>query len=95
MLDHVTVHFQLTSSLPQDLIQIWTAEVEAWERDPSQPNPLVSQVKTPSQASVRRQLAEDEARTAGTATELCLDERVSPSVLLSCGLDLEAEQYVF
>ncbi|KAG6839651.1 hypothetical protein C0991_000506 [Blastosporella zonata] len=91
-IDHVTAHHQLNTSLPTDLFIKWTAEVEAWERDPSQPNPLVSIVQTPTQAAVRRKLAESEALNAGTAAETSLDERVSPSVLIACGLEIEVDQ---
>ncbi|KAG6914117.1 hypothetical protein DXG01_002336 [Tephrocybe rancida] len=90
--DHVTAHFELNTSLPRDLLLKWTTAVEAWERDPSQPNPLVSIVDTPTQAAVRRELAQAEASELGTTAEYSLDDRVSPSVLISCGLDLEAEQ---
>ena len=48
----------------------------------------------PTQAAVRRQLAEEEAKDLAAGKDFTLDDRVSPSVLISTGLDLEAEQYV-
>ena len=47
----------------------------------------------PSQAAVRRQLAEDEAKDLAAGKDFTLDDKVSPSVLIATGLDLEAEQY--
>ena len=48
----------------------------------------------PTQAAVRRQLAEEEAKDLAAGKDFTLDDRVSPSVLIAAGLDLEAEQYV-
>jgi hypothetical protein len=39
-------------------------------------------------------LAEDEAKDLAAGKDFTLDDRVSPSVLIAAGLDLEAEQYV-
>jgi hypothetical protein len=47
----------------------------------------------PTQAAVRRQLAEDEAKDLAAGKDFTLDNKVSPSVLIAAGLDLEAEQY--
>jgi hypothetical protein len=40
-------------------------------------------------------LAEEEAKDLATGKDFTLDDRVSPSILIALGLDLEAEQYVF
>jgi hypothetical protein len=48
----------------------------------------------PTQAAVRRQLAEEEAKNLAAGNDFTLDDKVSPSVLIATGLDLEAEQYV-
>ena len=37
-------HEQLESSLPIDVLKQWKKEVEAWERDPSKPNPFEQMV---------------------------------------------------
>ena len=39
-------------------------------------------------------MAEEEAKDLAAGKDFTLDDRVSPSVLVSAGLDLEAEQYV-
>jgi hypothetical protein len=49
----------------------------------------------PTQAAVRRQLAEDEAKDLAAGKDFTLDDKVSPSVLIAAGLDLEAEQYIY
>jgi hypothetical protein len=48
----------------------------------------------PSQAAIRRQLAEAEARDIAEGRDFALDDKVSPSILISSGIDLESEQYV-
>ena len=48
----------------------------------------------PTQAAVRRQLAEEEAKDLAAGKDFTLDDKVSPSVLIAAGLDLEAEQYI-
>lgn len=48
----------------------------------------------PTQAAVQRELAEAEALDLATGKDFTLDTDVSPSVLVSSGLDLEAEQCV-
>ncbi|KAG6901538.1 hypothetical protein C0995_010776 [Termitomyces sp. Mi166 len=50
-------------------------------------NPLVSKV------DMHQELAQAEADNVGAATETSLDKHVSPSILILCGLDLEAEQH--
>jgi hypothetical protein len=40
MHDHVMAHHEYEASLPSAAIAHWTEEVEAWEKDPSQPNPF-------------------------------------------------------
>jgi hypothetical protein len=48
----------------------------------------------PSQAAIRRQLSEIEAKELLEGRDIALDDNVSPSVLIAFGIDLEAEQYV-
>lgn len=43
-------------------------------------------------AAARRELSEAEARDLATGNDISLDENVSPSVLISAGIDLESEQ---
>jgi hypothetical protein len=44
--------------------------------------------------SVQRELAEDEACDIAEGRDFALDDKVSPSILIASGIDLEAEQYV-
>jgi hypothetical protein len=48
----------------------------------------------PSQAAIRHQLAVDEAHDISEGRDFALDDKVSPSILIASGIDLEAEQYV-
>lgn len=40
MAEHAIAHHQLEASLPSARLDVWTEEVQAWERDASQPNPF-------------------------------------------------------
>ena len=40
MADYVQEHHDLECSLPSDVVVKWGMEVEAWEADPSLPNPF-------------------------------------------------------
>ena len=46
----------------------------------------------PTQASVRRKLADDERHELEAGRDISLDNEVTPSVLISAGIDLEIEQ---
>ncbi|KAF8166405.1 hypothetical protein BJ912DRAFT_1025886 [Pholiota molesta] len=93
MAEHIIAHRQLESTLSQDDIDEWLLAVEAWESDSSKPNPFETTVSGPTQAAVRRQLAEDERRLLEQGRDFSLDDRVTPSVLISMGIDLENEHY--
>ena len=41
-----------------------------------------------------KQLVEDEAQDIANARDMALDEKVTPSVLIITGINLEREQYV-
>lgn len=46
MHDHVIAHHEYQATIPPDSIARWTADVEAWEKDPSNPNPFEVTVKS-------------------------------------------------
>ncbi|KIJ09041.1 hypothetical protein PAXINDRAFT_164415 [Paxillus involutus ATCC 200175] len=71
---------------------IWQCEVEEWENDPSKPNPFVVKTESITQASIRLQLARDEAKAVAAAGEPPLHPDVTPSVLIGAGIDLEDQQ---
>lgn len=93
--DHVIAHAELESSPDwKEKIPHWLTTVLAWEKDPTMPNPYEFTVKTPTQASVRKELSDEEEAAQKAGNDFCLSPDISPSALMVCGLDLEAEQYV-
>ncbi|KAJ2913845.1 hypothetical protein MD484_g6552, partial [Candolleomyces efflorescens] len=90
--EHVIAHQELESTLQRSDIDAWIVAVRTWEKDPTQPNPYELRVKTPTQAAVRRQLAEEEASALAAGTDFTAIDDISPSDIISYGLDLEAEQ---
>ncbi|KAF6747270.1 hypothetical protein DFP72DRAFT_854582 [Ephemerocybe angulata] len=62
-----------------------------WEKDPKKPNPFEMIVETPTQKVVRRVMADDETEALKTGKDFSLNSEISPSALITQGLDLEAE----
>ncbi|RXW13753.1 hypothetical protein EST38_g12102 [Candolleomyces aberdarensis] len=90
--EHVIAHQELEATISPKKLQAWTEAMLAWELDPSSPNPYEVAVKMPTQAGVRRQLAEEEERALTAGVDVALSDQVSPSSLIARGIDLEGEQ---
>ena len=77
-------------------IRAWTANVVAWEKnpDPKKPSPFEITVETPKQSAVRLELAAAEKKAIQEKKDFSLSPNISPSVLISRGIDLETEQCV-
>ncbi|KIY47918.1 hypothetical protein FISHEDRAFT_74257 [Fistulina hepatica ATCC 64428] len=74
-------------------IAAWTAEVEAWESDHSQPNPYEPKLKPLTQRDVRLRLAEEEKAEATRAAALGhIRSKLTAQKLLLQGLELEELQ---
>ncbi|KIY48021.1 hypothetical protein FISHEDRAFT_74058 [Fistulina hepatica ATCC 64428] len=74
-------------------IAAWTAEVEAWESDHSQPNPYEPKLKSLTQRDVRLHLAEEEKAEATRAAALGhIRSKLTAQKLLLQGLELEELQ---
>ncbi|KAG1887614.1 hypothetical protein F4604DRAFT_1877484 [Suillus subluteus] len=70
----------------------WREQVEAWEYDPTQPNPFERKAETVTMASVQLELAREDEINLQTGTCLALHEDCTPSILISTGLELEEQQ---
>ncbi|RXW14662.1 hypothetical protein EST38_g11191 [Candolleomyces aberdarensis] len=90
--EHVIAHQELEATIDAEKLRSWTEAMVAWELDPTNPNPYEVTVKTPTQASVRRQLAEEEERALAAGVDFSLSDEVSPCSLIAMGIDLESEQ---
>ncbi|KAI6096537.1 hypothetical protein EDD16DRAFT_1719774 [Pisolithus croceorrhizus] len=73
-------------------LSTWRRQIEDWEDDPSKPNPFEVKEISITQASIRLQLAKEEARAAQRSPEPPLHPDISPSILISAGIDLEDQQ---
>ncbi|KAG1875869.1 hypothetical protein C8R48DRAFT_745561 [Suillus tomentosus] len=67
----------------------WTNEVLAWELDHSNPNPFESRVTATTQAAVRLELLMQDAQDLEDRSSVSLHSDVTPSILISTGLDIE------
>ncbi|KAJ2927454.1 hypothetical protein H1R20_g9640, partial [Candolleomyces eurysporus] len=90
--EHVIAHQELEATISPEKLRSWTDAMIAWELDPTNPNPYEVAVKTPTQAAVRRQLAEEEEKALAMGVDLSLSDEVSPCSLIAMGIDLEGEQ---
>ncbi|KAH7902904.1 hypothetical protein BJ138DRAFT_1120962 [Hygrophoropsis aurantiaca] len=68
------------------------SEIEQWEADRLKPNPFHSRVNAPTQSSIRLALAQEETCEIEKGHNISLHTEVSPSILVSSGLDLEEQQ---
>ncbi|KAG1775873.1 hypothetical protein EV702DRAFT_972290, partial [Suillus placidus] len=91
---------KLQQSIPASSLSMWKLEIEAWEEDNAQPNPFESRVThklfsllvSMTQAAIRRQLAEKEAADLRAGVDVSLHADISPSVLITSGIDLQDQQ---
>jgi hypothetical protein len=91
--EHVIAHQELETTISPERLRSWTDAMTAWELDPNNnPNPYEVTVKTPTQAAVRRQMAEDEEKALASGVDVSLSDEVSPCSLIAMGIDLEGEQ---
>jgi hypothetical protein len=93
--EHVIAHQELEATIDPEKLWSWKEAMAAWEPDSTNPNPYEVSVRTPTQASVRRQLAEEEERALAAGVDLSLSDEVSPCSLIAMGIDLEGEQCVY
>ncbi|KAG1790740.1 hypothetical protein EV424DRAFT_1476101 [Suillus variegatus] len=77
---------ELERTIQPMLILQWRKEVEAWEEDGSQRNPFESRY------ALRLQLAELEADELQAGTNVSLHTDISPTRLITTGIDLQDQQ---
>lgn len=92
--EHVIAHQELEATIDGEQLHSWAEAMNAWELNPTNPNPYEVAVKTPTQAAVRRQLAEEEEKALAAGVDVSYSDEVSPCSLIAMGIDLEGEQYV-
>ncbi|KAG2087448.1 uncharacterized protein F5147DRAFT_748526 [Suillus discolor] len=81
------------ASLATDELAEWRKDIEAWEEDRSRPNPFEDRATTTmTQAAVRLALSMAEATEIERSNDVSLHDDISPSVLISSGLELEDQQ---
>ncbi|KAG1726114.1 hypothetical protein EDB19DRAFT_1897694 [Suillus lakei] len=81
------------ASLATDELAKWRKDVEEWEANRSRPNPFEGRAMTTmTQAAVRLALSTAEATEIERGNNMSLHDDISPSVLISSGLELEDQQ---
>ncbi|KAG2112112.1 hypothetical protein DEU56DRAFT_749410 [Suillus clintonianus] len=82
----------LTNERPSEVVQ-WKEVVESWESDRSSKNPFEITTVSLTLAAVRLKLSQQEAQDLENGLNNSLHTDISPSVLISSGIDLEEQQY--
>ncbi|RXW15581.1 hypothetical protein EST38_g10274 [Candolleomyces aberdarensis] len=90
--EQVIAYKELEEIIDEALLTEWKIGVEAWERDPQNPNPFEFRVATPTQAAIRREIAEDQARKAQEGGDAQAGKRTTPLNLLTKGFEIEKAQ---
>ncbi|KAK7027713.1 CxC2 domain-containing protein [Favolaschia claudopus] len=89
MTSHRLELLETEDALPKDVVEKWTAEMEAWELDAANPNPFKLVEKHESMHAIRGRLAE-EAATAGDADDVQGDLNLYE--MINMGIHLEEQQ---
>ncbi|KAF7965909.1 hypothetical protein HWV62_40974 [Athelia sp. TMB] len=87
---HQKAFNQFDAMFPVELTKKWNDEVIAWDTDHSSPNPYVEPAQATSIASLKLELAEEEA--ADAARGILRTQDKSLSAFVANALDLEEEQ---
>ncbi|KAG2739545.1 hypothetical protein P692DRAFT_20755538 [Suillus brevipes Sb2] len=90
--EHVDDLENFEASLAADELVEWRKDIEAWEADRSQPNPFEAYLIAMTQAAMRLALSMAEAAEIERGNNMSLHDDISPSVLISLGLELEDQQ---
>ncbi|KAG8216254.1 hypothetical protein J3R82DRAFT_8297 [Butyriboletus roseoflavus] len=83
---------ELEAALPPRRVSQWTTEVEAWEANQEVLNPYRCKQEVVTQAKIHLELAKEEAKLLQEGDDVSLNSKVSPSILISTGIDLEYQQ---
>ncbi|KAG1722239.1 hypothetical protein EDB19DRAFT_1898224 [Suillus lakei] len=90
--EHCAALDELEATIQPGLLDEWRLEVEAWEEDNTKLNPFDTRVTSITQAAVHAQLVELEAQELEAGNDCSLHADVSPSILISSGIELEDQQ---
>ncbi|OSC96771.1 hypothetical protein PYCCODRAFT_1472340 [Trametes coccinea BRFM310] len=86
----VSAFEELNAALPKDVTAAWRRAVELWETNPSSPNPFLLKRPSITQASIRRELAEEDQRALeGVVSDDSPGNKCSASAMIVAGLELE------
>ncbi|KAG2123716.1 hypothetical protein BD769DRAFT_1628906 [Suillus cothurnatus] len=85
-------HLTIIGERPGEVTQ-WNEAIEKWEANTSNKNPFETTTITLTQAAVRLRLSQKEAEDLERGFNNSLHTEISPSVLVSSGIELEEQQF--
>ncbi|KAG5223225.1 hypothetical protein IMY05_C1152001600 [Salix suchowensis] len=90
--EHVGNFLDFSDSLPATIVQQFYGLVLQWESGSSEQNPYEAKVEAISVKRIRLELAQEEASAVERDKELLMHDTVSPSILITQGLELQDQQ---
>ncbi|KAF8871964.1 hypothetical protein BD779DRAFT_1613866 [Infundibulicybe gibba] len=87
--DHVAAFLDFSASLARETVVEWSEAVRQWESDQTNTNPFEPTLSQITGSKVRLELALEDA---SDDSPMHIHDDISPSVLISQGLDLEEQQ---
>ncbi|KAG9218393.1 hypothetical protein CCMSSC00406_0010409 [Pleurotus cornucopiae] len=90
--EHVGNFLDFSDSLPATIVQQFYGLVLQWESGSSEQNPYEAKVEAISAKRIRLELAQEEASAVERDKELLMHDTVSPSILITQGLELQDQQ---
>ncbi|KAG1720604.1 uncharacterized protein EDB91DRAFT_1240394 [Suillus paluster] len=93
---HQTAFQELNEALAPEMTEAWKVKIESWEENPNDSlvtNPFEAKVIPVTQAAVQLKLAQLEASELHQGTDVSMHTKVSPSIFIASGIDLENKQH--
>ncbi|KAJ2921444.1 hypothetical protein H1R20_g15648, partial [Candolleomyces eurysporus] len=90
--EQVIAYQELEEIIDEKLLAEWRVAVDAWERDPRKANPFELKVVTPTQAAIRREIAEEQARKIQEGKDHWAGQSTTPLAMLTKGFEIEKAQ---
>ncbi|KAF9491277.1 hypothetical protein BDN71DRAFT_1592386 [Pleurotus eryngii] len=90
--EHIGNFLGFSDSLPATIVQQFYRLVLQWESGSSEQNPYEAKVEAISVKRIRLELAQEEASAVERDKELLMHDTVSPSILITQGLELQDQQ---
>ncbi|PPQ84273.1 hypothetical protein CVT24_012851 [Panaeolus cyanescens] len=93
MAEHEVEYQDVSATVPPNLLKEWIKEIDEYQTDSLVvANPFEEPDDGPTMSSIRRELAEKEAKRLAEGLDFALHDQITQSVFIDLGIKLESEQ---